>query len=50
MRNLSPVSEVRKKGRWKEEYGIKLEESGIILRIAIQNPSSTDKYWNPELS
>ena len=46
MRNLSPVSEVRKKGTWKEEYGIKLEESGI----GIQNPSSTDKYWYPELS
>ena len=27
--------------------GIQLKESGIPLTIGIQNPSSTDKYWNP---
>ena len=27
------------------EYGIKLKESGILLTIGIQNPSSTDKDW-----
>ena len=26
--------------------GIQLEESGILLRIGIQNPSPTDKDWN----
>jgi len=29
------------------ESGIQLKESGIILTIGIQNPSSTDKDWNP---
>ena len=26
---------------------ILLVESGILLKIGIQNPSSTDKDWNP---
>ena len=30
------------------EFGIQLKESGIPLRIGIQNPSSTDKDWNSE--
>ena len=30
-----------------EETRIKLKESGIPLTIRIQNPSSTDKNWNP---
>ena len=30
------------------ESGIHLKESGILLRIGIQNPSSTDKDWNQE--
>ena len=30
------------------ESGIQLGESGILLTIAIQNPSSTDKEWDPE--
>ena len=29
---------------------IHLKESRIPLTIGIQNPSSTDKYWNPESS
>ena len=29
------------------ESGIQLKESGIPLKIGIQNPSSTDKDWNP---
>ena len=29
------------------ESGMQLQESGIPLTIVIQNPSSTDKYWNP---
>ena len=29
------------------ECGIQLKESGIPLAIGIQNPSSTDKEWNP---
>ena len=29
------------------ESGIQVKESGIPLTIVIQNPSSTDKYWNP---
>ena len=32
---------------WVVESGIQLRESGIPLTIGIQNPSSTDKYWNP---
>ena len=32
---------------WALESGIQLKESGIPLTIGIQNPSSTDKYWNP---
>ena len=32
------------------ESRIHLKESGIPLTIGIQNPSSTDKYWNPESS
>ena len=31
-----------------ESYGIQLKESGIPLKIGIQDPSSTDKDWNPE--
>ena len=30
------------------ESGIQLKESGIPLKIGIQNPSSTDKDWNPD--
>ena len=30
------------------ESGIQLGESGILLTIAIQNPSSTDQEWDPE--
>ena len=30
------------------ESGIQPGESGIPLKIAIQNPSSTDKEWDPE--
>ena len=33
---------------WAMETGIHLKESGILLRIGIQNPSSTDKDWNQE--
>ena len=29
------------------EIRLKLKESGIPLTIRIQNPSSTDKNWNP---
>ena len=29
------------------ESGIQLKESRIILTTGIQNPSSTDKDWNP---
>ena len=29
------------------ESGIQLKESGISLTIAVRNPSSTDKDWNP---
>ena len=32
---------------WGLESGIQLKESGILLTIGIQNPSSTDKYGNP---
>ena len=32
---------------WALESGIQLKESGIPLTIGIQNPSSTDKDWNP---
>ena len=32
---------------WVLESGIELRESGIPVTIGIQNPSSTDKYWNP---
>ena len=31
---------------WALKPGIELKESGILLRIGIQNPSSTDKDWN----
>ena len=31
---------------WALESGIQLKESGILLTIRIQNPSSTDKDWN----
>ena len=30
------------------ESGIQLKESEIPLVIGTRNPSSTDKYWNPE--
>ena len=33
---------------WAMESGIHLKESGILLRIGIQNPSFTDKDWNQE--
>ena len=33
---------------WAMESGIQLKESAILLRIGIQNPSSTDKHWNQE--
>ena len=29
-------------------WNIQLKESRIPLTIEMQNPSSTDKYWNPE--
>ena len=29
------------------ESGIQLKEFGIPQTIGIQNPGSTDKYWNP---
>ena len=29
------------------ESGIQLKESEIPLTIGFQNPSSTDKHWNP---
>ena len=32
---------------WNPEYSSRNPESGIILTIGIQNPSSTDKDWNP---
>ena len=32
---------------WALESGIQLKQSGIPLTIGIQNPSSTDKDWNP---
>ena len=32
---------------WALESGIQFKESGIPLTIGIQNPSSTDKDWNP---
>ena len=32
---------------WALESGIHLKESEIPLTIGTQNPSSTDKYWNP---
>ena len=32
---------------WNRESGKQLKESGIPLTIGIQNPSSTDKDWNP---
>ena len=31
---------------WALESGIQLKESGILLKIGIQNLSSTDKDWN----
>ena len=33
---------------WALEPGIQLEESGILQRIGIQNPSSTYKDWNQQ--
>ena len=32
---------------WAPESGKQLKKSGIPLTIGIQNPSSTDKDWNP---
>ena len=32
---------------WVLESGIQLKKSGIPLMIGIQNPSYTDKDWNP---
>ena len=32
---------------WALESVIQLKESGILFAIGIQNPSSTDKDWNP---
>ena len=31
---------------WALEFGIQLKESGISLRIGIQNPSTTKDDWN----
>ena len=31
---------------WVLESGTKLKEFGILLTTGVQNPSSTDKYWN----
>ena len=31
---------------WALESRIQLKESGILLTIGIQNPTSTDKDWN----
>ena len=33
---------------WSLESGIQLKESRIPLTTGIQNPSSSDKYWNQE--
>ena len=33
---------------WALESGIQLEESGVLLKIGIQNLSSIDKDWNQE--
>ena len=46
-RDVSPYVRVRNLESWVLESGIQLEDSGIPLTIGIQNPSSTDKYWNP---
>ena len=32
---------------WALESGIQLKESGILLTIGVQNPSSKVKDWNP---
>ena len=32
---------------WALESIIQLKESGIPIKVAIQNQRSTDKYWNP---
>ena len=31
---------------WALESGVQLKESGILLVIGIENPSSTDRDWN----
>ena len=38
---------IRNPESWALESGIQLKESRIPLTIEIQNPSSTDKNWNP---
>ena len=44
-------SEIRENfacGIWNPElWTLELKESGILLKIGIQNPSSTDNEWNP---
>ena len=32
---------------WSLESGIQLKGSAVLLKMGIQNPSSTDKGWNP---
>ena len=45
--DVSPHVRVWNPESWVLECGILLKESGIPLTIGIQDPSSTDKYWNP---
>ena len=42
-----PEYSCRNPKTWALESGIQPKESGIPLTIEIQNPSSTDKNWNP---
>ena len=39
--------EIQNLGKFVLESGIRLQEPGIPLTTGIQNPSSTDKDWNP---
>ena len=39
--------EIQNLGKFVLESGIRLPEPGIPLTTGIQNPSSTDKDWNP---
>ena len=43
----NPEYSCRNPKSWALESGIQPKESGIPLTIEIQNPSSTDKNWNP---